>query len=116
MVDPDTDLLVDPNVELRVLLSNAAGIEYGLMVQYLYAAYAATEELTAASGPVIPGHDPLVLRRYQAPGAAAGDIATNPDDAHDTTCGTAGLPNSVMASSQVLAGRLVGFSVTTPVS
>ena len=38
-------------------------------------------ELAAASGRVIPGRDPLVLQRYQT----TGDIATNPDEAHDTT-------------------------------
>lgn len=73
-------------------------------------------EFAAASGRIIPGRDPLVLPRYQTPGAAAGDIATNPDKAHDTTWGTAGEPYIAMASSQVSAGRLVGFSVTAPVS
>lgn len=45
VVDPESGLPVDPEVELRVLLSNAAEIEHGLMVQYLYSAYATTDEL-----------------------------------------------------------------------
>ena len=46
----------------------------------------------------------------------SGDIATNPDEAHDTTWGTAGVPYIAMASSQVSAGKFVGFSVTALVS
>jgi hypothetical protein len=56
------------------------------------------------------------LSSYTTPCDVSGDIATNPDEAHDTTWGMAGVPYIAMASSQVSAGRFVGFSVTAPVS
>ena len=58
---------------------------------------------------------PTALPSYTTPWDVSGDIATNPDEVHDTTWGMAGVPYIAMASSQVSAGRFVGFSVTAPV-